>query len=192
MALTGLLFAFLLAATAGAACSHFQPVPQPLYPGAARPNAEVARLSGPVATVDGLAVPEKASLFALLPGCHVVELQPRIGEGSVSGAWSAEIRHRTYVFDMKAGSSYEIDVQLQQGKDALGSSTVGGAKLKAVERDARGAVVATFAPARNPAEIAACRVSAEAGGEQKPEPEQQGAGAPRAAPAEEQASKEER
>ena len=43
-----------------------------------------------------------------------------------------------------------------------GTGTVGGVKIKAVERDARGNTVGTFAPARNQAEIAACRASAEA------------------------------
>jgi hypothetical protein len=183
-----LILAGMLAAVSGAACSHFQSVAQPLYAGPARPTEEVARLSGPVAIVDGVAVPDKASLFTLLPGCHVVELQPRIGEGSVSGAWSAEIRHRIYALKMTAGSSYEIDVQLQPGKDALGTGTVGGVKIKAVERDARGNTVGTFAPARSQAEIAACRASAEAATDQNDQPDEKPQGevsppAPAPAPA---------
>jgi hypothetical protein len=181
-----LLLAGVLMVVSGAACGHFQPAAHRLYPGPARPATEVARLSGPVATVDGVAVPDKTSLFTLLPGCHVVELQPRIGEGSVSGAWSAEIRHRTYAFKMRAGSSYEIEVHLQPGNDALGTGTVGGAKIKMVERDASGALAGTIAPVRNEADIAACRAAAEGGADeaaendQKPQAE---APAPATAPA---------
>jgi hypothetical protein len=185
-----LLLAGVLVVVSGAACGHFQPVAHHLYPGPARPATEVARLSGPVATVDGLAVPDKATLFSLLPGCHVVELQPRIGEGSVSGAWSAEIRHRIYAFEMKAGSSYEIEVHLRPGSDALGTGTVGSAKIKVVERDASGALVGTIAPVRNEADIAACRAAAEGGADeaddQQPQAEDPApatAPAPAAAPA---------
>ena len=172
MATTRSILAFTLGAAGLAACSHFQPTARPLYPGPARPMAEVARLSGPVATVDGVAVPDKVSLFALLPGCHVVELQPKVGEGSVSGAWSAEIRHRVYALKMQAGSSYEIDVRLLRGNTSLGSGTVGGVKIEAIERDAHGAIVGTLAPVRNQAEAAACRASAEGDKDQEDQKDQ--------------------
>jgi hypothetical protein len=161
---SGLLFAGALATTGGASCGHFGPVPHPLYPGPARPTEEVARLSGPVVTVDGANVSSLGSSFTLLPGCHVVELQPRIGEGSVSGAWSAEIRHAVYAFKMKAGHSYEIDVHLRAGNSSVGKGTVGGVKITAVERDPRGAVVGSTTPVRNSADAEACYAWAEGGG----------------------------
>src|ERR1039457_5937450 len=48
----------------------------PLYP---RPEVQreagkIARLTGPVATVDGVDVTDKVMTFDLLPGCHVVTL----------------------------------------------------------------------------------------------------------------------
>lgn len=172
----GLILAGLLVAAGGTACSHFQPAAHPLYPGPARPPGEVARLSGPVARVDGVDVSGQASSYTLLPGCHVVELQSRIGEGSLSGAWSAEVRHRFYAFKMQAGHSYEIDAQLQPGNYSLGTGTVGGVKIKAVERDARGSVLGAIAPVRTAAEARACRASADDGVD--PEPKGEGPLAP--------------
>lgn len=138
------------------ACSHFQPATHPLYAGPTRPTHEVARLSGPIATVDGVEVSRVGTSFSLLPGCHVVELRRRIGEGTTSGAWSAELRYTQYAFRMKAGASYEIEVQLQPGNAAMGSANVGGVLIEAVERDPSGKVVGVVSPVRKPAEVDAC------------------------------------
>jgi len=153
---TGFLVAAALAG-AGVTCGHFRPAARPLYAGPVRGDAEVARLAGPIAKVDGLDVSELGGSFALLPGCHVVELRQKIGEGGVSGAWSTELRQATYAFRMKAGASYEIDVHLEPGNDSVGNANVGRARVEAVERDARGQVVANILPARRPADIEACQ-----------------------------------
>ena len=152
-----LLTFFALAAVA-VACGHFQPAAHPLYPGPARSAAEVARLSGPIATVDGADVSSLGGTFTLLPGCHVVELQKRIGEGTASGAWSTELRHATYAFRMKAGSSYEIDIRLESGSnESVGNATVGQVRVEAVERDVNGKTVANILPVRKSADVEACR-----------------------------------
>jgi hypothetical protein len=158
---TGLILAGLLAAAGGVTCSHFPSAVHPLYSGPARLAGEVATLTGPVARVDGADVSRLGSSFALLPGCHVVELQKKIGEGSTGGAWSAELGHMVYALQMKAGYSYEIAAQLQAGNGGVGNGTVSGAKLTAVERDARGRVQGTVAPVRNDADVQACRASAD-------------------------------
>lgn len=145
----------LLVAFVGA-CSHFQPATHPLYAGPVRPTAEVARLSGPIATVDGVDVSSVGTSFSLLPGCHVVELRRKIGEGSTSGAWSTELRYTRYAFRMRAGSSYEIDVQLQPGNAAMGSANVGGVTIEAVERGPSGKIVGVIPPVQKPAQIDAC------------------------------------
>lgn len=153
-----LLAIFVLVAIA-AACGHFQPRAHPLYPGPARSAAELARLSGPIAKVDGADVSSLGGTFALLPGCHVVELRRKIGEGTVSGAWSADLRQTIYAFRMKAGQSYEIDIQLQSGNNAsVGNATVGSVSVQAVERDASGKTVAIIPPVRKNADIEACQV----------------------------------
>jgi hypothetical protein len=140
-----------------AACGHMGTTPHPLYDGLARPAQEVAVLSGPIATVDGVDVSRQGTLFSLLPGCHLVVLQSQIGEGGVSGAWSADIPKRVYAFRMKAGNSYAIDASLLPGNHAVGTANVGGVKITAVEQDSRGKKVGTIAPARSEAEIESCQ-----------------------------------
>ena len=154
-----LLFAGTLALASGGACGHFQSAPRPLYPGESRPAEEVARLTGPVATVDGMEVSRLGPAFALLPGCHVVVLKRKVGEGGVSGAWSADLGRVAYAFRMKAGNSYEIDIHTQPGSGGVGTANVGDVKVKAVERDARGKALGAIAPVRNEAEIEACHES---------------------------------
>jgi hypothetical protein len=155
-------FAYLLTASVlvaiVAACGHFQPTSQPLYPGPSRPAGEVARLSGPIAKVDGVDVSRLGGSFDLLPGCHVVELKRKVGEGSVGGAWSADLGHVTYALRMRAGQSYEINIRLQAGNSAsVGNATVGAASVEAVERDASGKTVANLLPARQATDIDACQ-----------------------------------
>jgi hypothetical protein len=50
--------------------------PLALYPNpeSPRPPAEVARLFGPIAAIDGQDVSRQGKSFALLPGCHIVRL----------------------------------------------------------------------------------------------------------------------
>jgi hypothetical protein len=146
--------------------------PRPLYDGPTRTAQEVAMLSGPVAKVDGVDVSEQGAVFALLPGCHVVTLQSRIGEGGVSGAWSADVRKQVYAFRMKAGNSYSIDVRLLPGNHSVGTANVGSVKILAIEQDGRGKKIGTLAPARGRADIEACHAwAADAYGQAEPEGE---------------------
>lgn len=151
------LLGFFALAIVVVACSHFQPAAHPLYPGATLPTEQVARLTGPVARVDGADVSRLDGAFALLPGCHVVELRRKIGEGTVSGAWSADIPPTTYAFRMRAGRSYEILVHLQSGNQGVGSANVGSVRVEAVERDSEGRTVANLRPVRKPADLEACQ-----------------------------------
>jgi hypothetical protein len=152
------LLAGMLAIASGAGCGHFLPVPHPLYPGPVQPSDKVAVLTGPVATVDGADVSSQGTSFALLPGCHIVALKRKIGEGNMIGAWSADLRPTVYAFRMEAGRSFEIDIHLQHsGNDSVDNATVGVAKIDAVERDARGTALRSIAPVRSDAEVEACR-----------------------------------
>lgn len=153
------------------ACGHMGATPRPLYDGPARSAQEVAVLSGPVARVDGVDVSSRAPSFALLPGCHVVTLQSQIGEGGVSGAWSADIRNPVYAFRMRAGSSYSIDVHLLPGNHSVGTANVGSVKVVAIEQDSRGKKIASIEPARTQADIEACHAWA---AREYGQPEQEG------------------
>jgi hypothetical protein len=150
-----MVLASMLAAST--ACSHINSAPFPLYPPPVRATDQVAVLSGPVATVDGVDVPSQPS-FALLPGCHVVVLKSKIGQGTDDGAWSADLKRTVYAFQMKAGNIYVIEVHLQPGGSAsVGNGNVGGVKIAAVERDANGHAIGKLSPTRNRAEIEACQ-----------------------------------
>jgi hypothetical protein len=148
-------------------CGHFRAAPHALYPGPELPVGQVALLTGPVDSVDGVNVARLGTSFALLPGCHVVVLPKRIGEGSVSGAWSADLGHKLYAFRMQAGRSYNIDIHLQRGNDGVGTSTVGGAQVTASERDEQGKTLQSIAPVRGPKDVEACQAWADGTGEEK-------------------------
>jgi hypothetical protein len=154
---------FALAAVltiAFATCRHFQYDAHPLYEGDVRPAAEVAKLSGPIAKVDGVDVSHMGSLFALLPGCHIVELPTQLGEGTTSGAWSVNIGHVSYALAMKAGHFYVINTELLPGSSAsTGNASVGGVKVTAAERDADGKVIAKLAKVRSKADIESCQAA---------------------------------
>jgi hypothetical protein len=161
--MTRIASTFALAATlivAFASCRHFQADAHPLYEGDARPAAEVATLSGPIAKVDGVDVSHVGSLFALLPGCHIVELPTQLGGGTSSGAWSVSIGHVSYAFAMKAGHLYAIDTELQPGSSAsMGNASVGGVKVTATEREADGKVITKLAKIRSKADIQSCEAA---------------------------------
>ncbi|MBN2576198.1 MAG: hypothetical protein JXP73_16680 [Deltaproteobacteria bacterium] len=155
------ILASLLALASAVACGHLRSAPRALYPGPALPEERVALLNGPIDSVDGADVSRLGSSFALLPGCHVVGLPARIGEGSVSGAWSVDIGRRFYAFHMRAGRSYAIEIHLRPGTDSVGTGTVGGVEVRAVEKDARGKTLQTIEPVHGQADIDACQASAD-------------------------------
>ncbi len=139
------------------ACAHMGPSARPLYPGPVRPAEEVATLSGPIKSVDGLDVSDQGTVFALEPGCHVVVLESKIGEGGVSGAWSVDIPKHIYAFRMMAGHSYVVRVRVLPGNQGVGTANVGGVEVTAVEQDSRGKTLATVPRVRKEADVEACQ-----------------------------------
>src|SRR4051812_9383740 len=113
--------------------------PYPLYPGEPRPNAEVARLVGPIGAVDGQDVSGHGKSFALLPDCHVVKLAAKTGEINSlgSGGYVVNLPPAVYAFRMQAQHSYEIEVQVEAG----GGPTGGRVTIRAWDRDANGAAL---------------------------------------------------
>jgi hypothetical protein len=126
--------------------------PHLLYPGEPRPPGEVARLFGPIGTVDGQDVAKYGKSFALLPGCHVVKLAAKTGEINTlgNGGYVVNLPPAVYVFPMQAQHSYEIQVQLEGG-----GSPTGRVVIRAWDRDANGAGL-EVSPADSSAEIEAC------------------------------------
>ena len=125
----------------------------PLYPGAPRAPGEVARLSGPIAAVDELDVSKFGKVFALLPGCHVVQLAAKTGETSSTGGggYVTNLPRTVYAFRMQPGHAYEIDVKF----DGQGGPTVGQVTIRAWDRDGNGGAI-EVAPAASTAEIDDC------------------------------------
>jgi hypothetical protein len=124
----------------------------PLYPGAERPRTEVARLVGPIATVDGQDVSKLGKAFALLPGCHVAKLAAKTGQINTvgSGGYVANLPPAIYPFRMQAGHTYEIEVVLDSTTGPIGQMTI-----RAWDRDGLGGS-SEVSPAATSADIDDC------------------------------------
>jgi hypothetical protein len=114
--------ASLAVAASGAAatrCIHHQNAGFALYEPATprRPPAEVARLYGPVASVDGRDVSALGRSFELEPGCHVVVTLKEMLEFDNAASVSGQFPPMTYAFRMRAAHAYVIEHP---------TSTVGG------------------------------------------------------------------
>ena len=152
----------------------------PLYPNPEQPRESqtLARLEGPIATVDGQDVSSKGGgmAFEILPGCHVVTLKRKMGEGSGNGAWAADLRPIAYAFRMRQGHRYSIETSVQFGADsqvgavdesqvranvdifgATGGATHGQLTIIARERDWNGTLVRVVSPSRGGKDIEACK-----------------------------------
>jgi hypothetical protein len=109
--LTSLAVAASGAAALGLGCIHHQGAGVALYEPAAprRPPADVARLLGPIASVDGRDVRALGRSFELEPGCHVVVTLTQMLEFDNAAAVSGQFPPMTYAFRMKAAHAYVIE-----------------------------------------------------------------------------------
>ena len=133
--------------------------PYALYPNPEiqREPGKVSRLTGIVATVDGVDVARKGDTFDLAPGCHVVTLVHKIGQGGEHEPWSVDVPHWVYAFRMIAGHLYVIEHRVQMASNRNGTVTV-----SALERDGRGALVRPIPPSRGVQDIEDCKAWAHA------------------------------
>jgi hypothetical protein len=99
------------AATVALGCLHHQTGGYPLYDPATPRRAanEVARLFGPIASVDGRDVSDLGRSFELLPGCHVVVTKKQMLEFDNAAAVSGQFPPMTYPFRMRAAHTYVIE-----------------------------------------------------------------------------------
>lgn len=128
---------------------------RPLYPGDARPPEQVARLFGPIGSVDGQDVSRLGKSFALLPGCHVVRPVGKIAEIDKTAPNSYVARvppDLTYAFRMQAGHTYEVEIR---PADNTGTTSVDAA-VRALDRDGKGGANAVPSIAST-ADIDACQ-----------------------------------
>jgi len=126
----------------------------PLYPKpeVRRDPGTIARLTGPVATVDGMEVADKGMTFDLLPGCHLVTLLREIGESNGNAAWMADLPLWVFAFKMRGGFIYSIEYQLR-----MGSAQHGSMAMSALERSGSGDVVGSFSPISSNQDVEDCR-----------------------------------
>jgi hypothetical protein len=99
-------------ATVALGCLHHSAGSYPLYDPAAprRPSTEVARLVGPIASVDGRDVRDLGRSFELLPGCHIVVTQKQMLDfGQAESLDRALFLPVTFAFQMKPSHAYVID-----------------------------------------------------------------------------------
>jgi hypothetical protein len=146
----------LVLASLGAACIVSGGQPHPLYPNPEqrRPDSELARLFGPIGSVDGEDVRKLGKSFALLPGCHVVMLAEKTGEISTlgSGGYVTSLpEHAVWAFRMRGAHTYEIQVALDPA-----TGPVGPLEIHAWDRDEKGGAT-EVPPIRNTLEVDECR-----------------------------------
>jgi hypothetical protein len=147
-------WATLLLAVALSGCAGLgQPRAFPLYPSPEHPRdrATLAQLQGQIATVDDIDVEPYGTVFDLLPGCHVVSLRRKVGQGNVSGAWMADLGPRFYAFRMQPGYLYMVDISVR-----FRSASHGAMTIVATERDATGRITQEVPLIRGPWDIEAC------------------------------------
>jgi hypothetical protein len=127
----------IVAALLAPACITRAGEARPLYPGERRPTAEVARLSGPIGSVDGQDVSQLGKSFALLPGCHIVQPASKIAEVDTTGpnAYVARVPPNiVYAMRMQAGHTYELEVRPRENT----GQTSTDATIRAWDRDGAG------------------------------------------------------
>ena len=129
--------------------------PRQLYPGASRPPAETARLTGSIGSVDGQDVSRLGKSFALLPGCHVVRPPAKVAEVDKTSpnSYVASVPSDvTFAIRMQPGHTYEIQVR----PDENTGHTAVFAAVQAWDRDEHGGST-PVAPIVSTAEIDACQ-----------------------------------
>lgn len=127
----------------------------PLYPGSRLGPEQVATLGGYVAYVDGRDVSGLGGAFEVLPECHVVITPTSWGGVSTSGGVSAKTAAHIFAVPMVAGHHYSI-ISVSN-EDSGPRSRV---RVRMDETNPSGDFVRSFAPAKTPGELQACRPQA--------------------------------
>lgn len=144
----------LLGAALGLGCAA-EPPPVPLYPNAAqpRPPAEVAVVEGPIQKIDGQDVNGRGTRFALLPGCHVVDLDAATNGYSLSSgvAVTGQVQPATYALRMKPGAHYSIR------RDTLTGELQTVRVVLSAREELPGGATTDLDPIKSGEEIAACK-----------------------------------
>jgi hypothetical protein len=133
-----------------------EPPPVALYPNSAahpRSPAEVAVVEGPIEKIDGQNVNGQGTRFALLPGCHVVDIgQANEGYSMSSGAAvTGQVQPATYALRMKPGARYTIR------RETLTSELQTFRVVLTATEELPGGATTNLDPIKSGEEIAACK-----------------------------------
>jgi hypothetical protein len=123
-----------------------------LYPNpeVRRPPDAVARLFGPIGSVDGGEV--QGDAFDLSPGCHVVQLHIQMNRTNGYVAWSGRVPATVFAIRMRPGHRYIIRREIVENMGGQSGRIV----LFASDEDSKG-TSAPLVPARGAEDIEACR-----------------------------------
>ena len=149
------------AALASAACGSSVDVAGfPLYPNAeARlPCEQIARVFGPIASIDGRDVSSLGGAFDVLPGCHVVRTRADQLESTTYVTVIGHPGGRVFALTTKPGYTYIVkrEVSDRPGSTYLRADTF------AQELTPTGGEAQVIYPAQSPDELAACGIAAPA------------------------------
>ena len=145
--------AFALAFAASCSPARLGPG-YPLYPDpqVRRPEGSVARLVGPIGSVDGRDVPAQTDVFDLLPGCHVVQLNGDMARGNNYVAWMGTTPRFVFALRMTAGHTVVIRREIVPDM----SSTTGRVVVIAQDQEPAGAST-DLSPIQSGDDIRACK-----------------------------------
>lgn len=145
----------LLVALTASCAAPFEEAPGiALYPNpeVRRPPDAVARLFGPIGSVDGREV--QGDAFDLLPGCHVVALHTQMARDNGYVAWSGQAPATVFAIRMRPGHRYIIRREIAENMGGHSGRIV----LFARDEDSKGASV-PFGPAQSAGDVHACKQS---------------------------------
>lgn len=133
-----------------------EPRAYPLRSAGKVPVSQLARLKGPIASVDGEDVSTHGDLFVLPAGCHVVTTVSEWSDNDGQMGVTVHLRPSSYAMAMRPGHHYVVRFFAGTSNAVTASFS-----MSAVEEDANGDVVRKLEPA-SPAELAACRAGSNA------------------------------
>jgi hypothetical protein len=110
----------------------------------------VSQVTGSIRSIDGKAVQSLGSSFELLPGCHIVELDPTPKSNDYVTVFALNPQPVVFAIVMKKGHIYQLrhDYVEQMGSVRL--------IVEGDELDSRGMRVQRFGPARSREELERC------------------------------------
>lgn len=103
-----------------------------------------------IKSVDGKDVSGLDTAFELMPGCHTVETASQLLVSNEVISWSGEVGARTFAFQMKAGHTYIVNVELREN---MGSARV---LIYGIEQDQAGREVQRVEAAKTEQEVRSC------------------------------------